>query len=78
MAGKIGTRGQTAAGATGAGAAAADVIERALREKAVDGRIACAAALALAARLGVAPREVGAAADRAGIHISACQLGCFR
>jgi len=85
MAGKIGTHGQAATGAAATGAAATGAattgaagIERALREAAVDGRIACAAALALAARLGVPPREVGAAADRAGIRISACQLGCFR
>lgn len=59
------------------GPVTAAAIERALRETAEGGRIACAAALALAARLGVSPRAVGTAADRIGIRIGACQLGCF-
>ncbi|MCL6449781.1 MAG: hypothetical protein K6T75_00605 [Acetobacteraceae bacterium] len=46
-------------------------------EAAADGRLPCARALELARRLGVSPREVGAAADSAGVRITACQLGCF-
>ena len=48
-----------------------------LKRIAVDGRIACKAALDIARRLGVDSREVGAAADVLGLKISACQLGCF-
>ncbi|HHY36797.1 MAG TPA: hypothetical protein GX518_03815 [Firmicutes bacterium] len=40
-------------------------------------RLSCPQALALAKRLGVAPIEVGRAADRLGIRIINCQLGCF-
>ncbi|MCR4397932.1 MAG: hypothetical protein NUV93_03115 [Firmicutes bacterium] len=38
----------------------------------------CRDALDLARRLGVAPAEVGAAADELGVKIVACQLGCFK
>jgi len=48
-----------------------------LKRVAVDGRVACKAALDIARRLGVDSREVGAAADVLGMKISACQLGCF-
>jgi hypothetical protein len=41
-------------------------------------RLACAAALALAAELGVAPKAVGALCDEHDIRIVGCQLGCFR
>jgi len=43
-----------------------------------DGRITCSAALNVAQRLGVDPREVGAAANELRIKITACRLGCFR
>lgn len=48
-----------------------------LRAEARGGRIACATALAVAGRLGRAPREVGRACDRLGLKIVSCQLGCF-
>lgn len=41
------------------------------------GELSCAAALELARREGVAPAAVGAAADRLGVRIRHCQLGCF-
>jgi hypothetical protein len=46
-------------------------------EKSTDGRITCAAACRIADELGVPRKEVGRAADRAGIKIKDCQLGCF-
>lgn len=52
-------------------------VASALRAEAKEGRIACAAAMALASRLGVSPREVGLACDRLGLKIVSCQLGCF-
>ena len=40
-------------------------------------RLPCAAALAIAERLGVPPLAVGEAANALGIKIVDCQLGCF-
>jgi len=40
-------------------------------------RILCSSALAIAASLGIPPREVGKTADKLKIKISRCQLGCF-
>jgi hypothetical protein len=42
-----------------------------------DGRLACAAACEAAAELGVPPIEVGRAADRMQVRLTACQLGLF-
>ncbi len=50
----------------------------AVRETADDSRLVCTHAMALARRLGVPVREVGDAANEAGIKIASCQLGCFR
>ena len=47
-------------------------------EKAKDGRIACKVALALAAELGVAPKQIGDTINRENIRIVSCQLGCFK
>lgn len=56
-------------------------IERAVAEESGgaegEGRLACARAKGIARRLGVAPEEVGDTADRLGIRIVDCQLGCF-
>ncbi|GAB4388873.1 MAG: hypothetical protein Kow0025_10770 [Thermodesulfovibrionales bacterium] len=46
-------------------------------KKAVDGRIPCAAARAIAEDLGVSYAEVGRAADELKIRITSCELGCF-
>lgn len=56
---------------------AGDRVEEAVREAAAGGRLTCARGLALARRLGVDPAVIGRAADRLGIKIEACQLGCF-
>lgn len=42
-----------------------------------DGKLSCAGAFALAEKLGVPIRKIGAAADEAGVKIARCQLGCF-
>lgn len=49
----------------------------ALQARAVDGAISCAAARALAAELGCPSKQIGAEADRLGIRILDCSLGCF-
>jgi hypothetical protein len=49
----------------------------AVEAEAEEGRIACARALALARRLGVDPKKVGEACNRAHVKIVHCQLGCF-
>lgn len=49
----------------------------AVRGKAEDGRISCARLRRLAEDLGVGYREAGAAADRLGVRIYSCDLGCF-
>lgn len=42
-----------------------------------DGKINCAQALAIAKKMNVTPKEVGAKIDELGIRIHNCQLGCF-
>ncbi|MEW5762853.1 MAG: hypothetical protein AB1776_06610 [Bacillota bacterium] len=53
-----------------------EVLE-ALRRAAPDGRISCPQAREIARRLDVPARVVGAAADRLGVKIYGCELGCF-
>ena len=48
-----------------------------LMEESKEGGIACTAALRLAEEIGVPPRALGDVANRLGIKIRACQLGCF-
>ncbi len=52
-------------------------IEEAVREAAVENRISCTDARQVAAELDVEVSEVGASADRLGIKIYGCELGCF-
>jgi hypothetical protein len=49
----------------------------AVRDRAHDGRISCARLRATAEELGVAYREAGSAADREGVRVVSCDLGCF-
>lgn len=42
------------------------------------GCLPCPAAFVIARKLGVKPVAVGDAADRLGVRISNCQLGCFK
>ncbi|MDI3279962.1 MAG: hypothetical protein QJR13_01130 [Bacillota bacterium] len=60
-----------------AGGASQEAIASALRQRAVEGRIACREALKLAEELGVPPLQVGREANRLKIKIKGCQLGCF-
>ncbi|MBC7339348.1 MAG: hypothetical protein H5U04_05750 [Firmicutes bacterium] len=55
-----------------------DRLAEVVRQAARDGRLPCARALELARELKVPPARVGEMADRLGIKIVACQLGCFR
>lgn len=55
----------------------AAIIEAVLRAAGDARRLACADALALADDLGLAPHQVGAAADAAGVKITRCELGLF-
>ena len=48
-----------------------------LRRRAPERRLPCAVALEIAEALGVAPVEVGQAANELGLKIVECQLGCF-
>jgi LAO/AO transport system kinase len=48
-----------------------------LKERAEDGNISCADAWKIAGELGVPKKDVGRAADEAGVRIQNCQLGCF-
>jgi hypothetical protein len=52
-------------------------LEAELRSRSKDNRIACAAMFAIAEKLGLPRKEVGAAATQLKIKISNCQLGCF-
>lgn len=55
--------------------------DKALEEKIqaclINGKLPCAVAFKIAGELKVSPRNVGDMANRIGIKISSCQLGCF-
>lgn len=44
---------------------------------AVEGKISCAAARALAEKLGVETRLIGYVMDKLGVRVTDCGLGCF-
>jgi len=52
-------------------------LEEAMRQAASDGRLPCAAAFGLARKFSLSTGVVGETANRLGIKISKCQLGCF-
>jgi len=52
-------------------------IEESVREAAPDDRMSCTVARAIAADLDVPVGDVGEAADRLGVKIYGCELGCF-
>jgi hypothetical protein len=52
-------------------------LERAIRQGLVDGRLPCAEAWTIAARLGLSKLEVANAAEKLDIRITQCQLGAF-
>jgi len=53
------------------------VLESALKESLVDGRLPCAAAWAAAEKFGIGKMDVSAACETLGIKIRPCQLGSF-
>ncbi len=54
-----------------------DEIDQKLQNMAFDGMITCAQATQLARSLSVEPLLVGKKAERLGLKITDCQLGCF-
>ncbi len=52
-------------------------VEHEIAKASDHGEISCRKALQLAENLQVPPRAVGDAADRTGVKITSCQLGCF-
>lgn len=52
-------------------------IKKAVQNAAKDGKLSCTAARKLADELGVAPREIGQAANDVEVKIFGCELGCF-
>ncbi|MEW6188502.1 MAG: hypothetical protein AB1466_00080 [Actinomycetota bacterium] len=54
-----------------------DKVEKAVKEEAREGKISCSQARKLSEKLKVPPIEVGRAANRLGIKIYGCELGCF-
>lgn len=54
-----------------------EIVERRLLEYARDSGISCALARTIAEEQGLPYKEVGEAADRLGIKIRNCELGCF-
>ncbi|MCL5022751.1 MAG: hypothetical protein M1497_05225 [Nitrospirae bacterium] len=52
-------------------------IQSSLQTHSVDGRISCALARKIARDLSVPYKEVGEIANRLGIKITDCELGCF-
>lgn len=52
-------------------------VEATLTDLYIGGWIACPTALALAAKLNVGPRRIGALCNKLDIKIKHCSLGCF-
>jgi hypothetical protein len=52
-------------------------LEQAIQAGLIDRRLPCAAAWAIADRLGLAKLDVANAAEKLGIRIKQCQLGAF-
>ena len=48
-----------------------------IKNRCADGRLPCSLAFQIAEELGIAPLRVGRAANKLGIKIVNCQLGCF-
>lgn len=54
-----------------------ETILREVEKRAPDKRLPCRLALRMAEEMGVGPQRIGEAANRLGVKIVACQLGCF-
>ena len=53
------------------------ILEGELKASLVNGKLPCAVAFKIAKKLKVAPGQVGDTANKLGVKISSCQLGCF-
>jgi len=54
-----------------------ELLEKAIREKLTDKKLACRDAWSIAKRMGIGKMDVSSACDSIGIKISPCQLGAF-
>ena len=54
-----------------------NTMEEEIKASLENGKLPCAAAFQIAKTLGVAPKQVGDAANEINIKIASCQLGCF-
>jgi len=52
-------------------------LEEKVASSLMNGKLPCTIAFKIAQELKVSPQEVGEAADKIGIKVSSCQLGCF-
>jgi hypothetical protein len=52
-------------------------VEKAILEKAKEGKIPCAACFKIAEECGIAKKELGTILNGMKIKIGPCQLGCF-
>jgi len=52
-------------------------IEELIKEKAKDGKLACAMCFKIAEDFGISKKEMGKILNEVKVKISQCQLGCF-
>ena len=52
-------------------------LEKAVREKAKEGKLPCAMCFKIAEEFGISKKEIGEVLNDLNIRISQCQLGCF-
>ena len=52
-------------------------LEAKMKSSLVNGRLPCAIAFQISRELKVSLKEIGETANKLGIKISSCQLGCF-
>ena len=52
-------------------------LEKAVREKAKEGKLPCAMCFKIAEEFGISKKEMGEVLNDLNIRISQCQLGCF-
>lgn len=52
-------------------------LEKAVREKAKEGKLPCAMCFKIAEEFGISKKEMGEVLNELNIKISQCQLGCF-
>ena len=52
-------------------------LEKAILEKAREGKISCAVCFKIADDLGISKKDLGKVLNELNVRISQCQLGCF-